>query len=59
MFGPKGVETVVRGYALAYGLDSLYRTAHHGEAVAPPEGAAPVAKTITIKDPGEAQLFFR
>ena len=58
VFGPKGVETVVRGYALAYGLDSLYRTAHHGEAVAPPEGAAPVAKTITIKDPGEAQLFF-
>jgi len=49
---------VVKGYALAYELDSLYRTAHHGEEVAPPEGAAPVAKVVTIQDTDKAQLFF-
>jgi len=58
VFGPEGVEKVVKGYALSYALDSLYRTAHHGEGVAPSEGAEPVAKTISIQDPDEAQLFF-
>ena len=58
VFGPPGVEKVVKGYALAYELDSLYRTAHHGEEVAPPEGAAPVAKVVTIQDTDKAQLFF-
>lgn len=58
VFGPEGVETVVKGFALAYGLDSLYRTAHHGKAVAPPEGAAPVAETLTIDNPDKARLFF-
>lgn len=58
VFGPPGVEKVVQGYALAYEQDSLYRTAHHGEEVAPAEGAIPIAKTITIQDPDKAELFF-
>jgi len=58
VFGPKGVEKVVNGYALAYAQDSLYRTAHHGEDVAPSSGAAPIAKTIPMEAPGKAQLFF-
>lgn len=58
VFGPPGVEKVVKGYALAYEQDSVYRTAHHGEDVAPAEGARPIAKTITIEAPGEARLFF-
>jgi len=58
VFGPPGVEKVVRGYALAYEQDSLYRTAHHGEDVAPPEGARPIAKPITIQDPDQAELMF-
>jgi len=58
VFGPKGVEKVVKGYALAYELDSQYRTAHHGEDVAPTEGAKPVSKIITILNPEQAQLFF-
>ena len=58
VFGPPGVEKVVRGYALAYEQDSVYRTAHHGEDVAPTEGATPVARTITIQDPDHAELFF-
>jgi ribonuclease Z len=52
------VEKVVKGYVLAYEQDSQYRTAHHGEEVAPTSGAEPVAKTISIGDPGQAQLFF-
>jgi len=58
VFGPEGVDKVVKGYALAYELDSGYRTAHHGEEVAPTSGAVPVAKTVTIKEPGGAELFF-
>jgi len=58
VFGPKGVEKVVKGYALAYEQDSLYRTAHHGEDVAPTEGAAPIAKAIPLQDTDQAQLFF-
>jgi len=58
VFGPEGVEKVVKGYALAYELDSHYRTAHHGEEVAPTEGAKPVGKIVTIQDPDQVQLFF-
>ena len=58
VFGPPGVEKVVDGYALAYAQDSLYRTAHHGEDVAPPEGAAPIARTVLIQDPDQAELVF-
>jgi len=58
VFGPPGVEKVVEGYALAYAQDSLYRTAHHGEDVAPPQGAAPIAKTINIQNSGQAELVF-
>ena len=42
------MEKVVEGYALAYEQDSLYRTVHHGEEVAPAEGAIPIAKTIHL-----------
>jgi ribonuclease Z len=58
VLGPPGVEKVVEGYALAYEQDSVYRTAHHGEDVAPAEGARPIAKTVTIEAIGEARLFF-
>ena len=58
VFGPPGVEKVVEGYALAYEQDSRYRTAHHGEDVAPPEGATPIAQPITIQDPDQAELMF-
>ena len=58
VFGPPGVEKVVEGYAQAYKQDSVYRTAHHGEDVAPAEGARPIAKNITVEAHGEARLFF-
>lgn len=31
VYGPVGVESVVGGFNIAYGLDRSYRTAHHGE----------------------------
>lgn len=35
VYGPEGVERVVAGENEALALDSLYRTAHHGDGVAP------------------------
>jgi ribonuclease Z len=58
VFGPEGVEKVVKGYALAYEQDSHYRTAHHGEDVAPAGGAKPVAKIIPRQDTDQAKLFY-
>lgn len=37
--GPPGVERVIAGFRTAYTLDAGYRTAHHGEAIAPRSGA--------------------
>jgi ribonuclease Z len=47
VYGPTGVDSVVAGFDAAYRLDSGYRTAHHGPAVAPPGGAGGVARTFT------------
>ncbi len=33
VYGPPGVEQVVKGYSTAYALDQGYRTAHHGAAL--------------------------
>ncbi|THD61015.1 MBL fold metallo-hydrolase [Phenylobacterium sp.] len=38
VYGPTGVDQVVHGFEMAYGLDQGYRTAHHGPAVMPPSG---------------------
>jgi ribonuclease Z len=58
VYGPKGVEQVVEGYNMAYGLDSGYRTAHHGEAVMPSGAAGCIATTLTVSDPEKATVFF-
>jgi ribonuclease Z len=44
IFGPVGVETVVKGFNLAYSLDSEYRVLHHGPEVVPPSGAGGIAR---------------
>ncbi len=44
VFGPQGVETVVRGFNLAYSIDAQQRVAHHGPETVPPSGAGGVAK---------------
>lgn len=48
VLGPQGVEQVVDGFNQAYRLDAGYRTAHHGEAVAPPQGAGMRADTFSL-----------
>ncbi len=50
VFGPAGVERVVAGFNEAYALDNGYRTAHHGEPVAPPSGAGLQARPFAIPD---------
>lgn len=52
--GPTGVDRVVNGLNEAYALDSGYRTAHHGEAVAPPSGAGGEARPFSLASPLEA-----
>lgn len=44
VFGPAGVETVVKGFNLAYSLDSEYRILHHGPETMPPTGAGGLAR---------------
>ncbi len=46
VFGPTGVESVVKGFNLAYSLDSEYRIADHGPQTVPPSGAGGLAKTF-------------
>lgn len=38
LIGPSGVDEVAAGFERAYQIDSTYRVAHHGEAIAPPGG---------------------
>jgi ribonuclease Z len=58
VYGPEGVDQVVRGFSMAYALDKKYRIAHHGEDIVPPGASAMVSHTIDIKDPDEGVLFF-
>lgn len=49
--GPSGVEQVVEGFNLAYGLDKGYRIAHHGEDVVPEAGFGGIAEPFSIEEP--------
>ena len=48
--GPVGVADVVGGFNAAYRIDSTYRTAHHGAAVANPAGFGAVAEDIAAPE---------
>ena len=48
VYGPNGVAHVVDGFNEAYGLDSIYRTAHHGEEIAPPAASGGTAITFNV-----------
>ena len=56
VYGPTGVDRVVAGFDAAYTLDSGYRTAHHGAAVAPPSGAGGVARTFALPARGQGDM---
>jgi len=57
--GPAGVESVVDGFDAAYRLDSGYRTAHHGEAVAPTSGSGGDARPFILPADGEDPVVWR
>ncbi|MES2096009.1 MAG: MBL fold metallo-hydrolase [Pseudomonadota bacterium] len=52
IYGPPGVDTVLAGFNAAYKIDSGYRTAHHGPAIAPPSGAGGVARAFALPPRG-------
>lgn len=54
VYGPQGVETVVRGFNDAYSLDKGYRIAHHGESAMPPSGNGGLAHPFTIVEGSDA-----
>jgi ribonuclease Z len=58
VYGPKGVEQVVKGFIMAYELDTGYRIAHHGADIVVPEAGIPVIKTIELKDSSQRKLIF-
>ena len=48
VYGPAGITRVVDGFNMAYGLDSDYRTAHHGDAIVPTSGKGGRAWLIDV-----------
>jgi ribonuclease Z len=58
VYGPAGLEKVLQGFIDAYTLDKGYRTAHHGEAVAPSDGFGGTARSFELPaDSGRKVLF--
>jgi len=53
--GPEGIETVVAGFNDAYRIDSGYRIAHHGAAVADPRGYGGAPETLAT--PGDEPVL--
>jgi ribonuclease Z len=56
VFGPQGVESVVKGFNQAYELDKGYRVDHHDATMFPPSGNGGVARPFTIPEQGETRL---
>jgi ribonuclease Z len=48
VYGPTGVDAVVEGLTVAYANDNDYRTAHHGERIAPSAGRGLLAKEFSL-----------
>jgi len=57
LYGPTGVEEVVRGFDVAYTQDYGYRVAHHGEAVVPRSGAGATAHPFAWPPDGEGVVL--
>lgn len=56
--GPAGTDQVIAGLTQAYKIDSGYRIAHHGAAVARPGGFGGAAQIITIPEGQPSQVVF-
>ena len=53
LHGPPGVGRIAQGINLAYAADQTYRTAHHGEDIAPTSGAGLLAYPFAVPPDGE------
>jgi len=49
IYGPKGLKAIIDGFNAAYATDNGYRTAHHGEDVAPSSGGGAEARPFDIE----------
>jgi len=58
VFGPEGVEKVVKGFEKAYELDTGYRIAHHGKEILKQENGKMIAETVQIQNASERKLCF-
>jgi ribonuclease Z len=56
IYGPPGLESVVKGFQDAYTLDRGYRIAHHGETVMPPSGFGGAPHAFTA-DPNGSDVL--
>lgn len=50
VYGPVGVSAVVDGFNAAYATDDTYRTAHHGETIAPSSGGGAQARPFELTE---------
>jgi ribonuclease Z len=55
--GPVGTKSVVDGFNAAYAIDSGYRVAHHGPAVAPPSGYGGIAQEFSTETGTETRIL--
>ncbi len=55
VYGPQGVENIVKGFNLSYGADAQYRHAHHSDLVAPLSGKGMAAHPFAV--PADGELF--
>ena len=58
VYGPKGVAEVVDGFNQAYSSDAIYRTAHHGSAVASPASSGMTAFTFEIPQDNTSLMIY-
>ena len=56
VYGPSGVEAIVEGFNAAYATDDTYRTAHHGEDVAPSSGGGAEPRPFNMAANSEVVL---
>ena len=59
IFGPKGVDIMVKGFNQAYSVDAEFRFAHHGDAVTPMEGHGGLPQTIEGFDENRAAVVYQ
>jgi len=58
LYGGAGVERVANGFNEAYAIDSTYRTAHHGAAIAPPSGFGFLARPFSIPEGQQSAVIY-